>query len=128
MDPYIIGSQTLVAGGSAITVSGTVISLDPDGQSVVIGGTTEPATAALGIYTATGGSETTSEMGLGAVIMTIGGFGQDPPVTSNLTTSSTTGFNGLVFTGGGSGSCIDARYVWIMGMIVLAFLLGVGAL
>jgi hypothetical protein len=126
VDPYIIGSQTLVAGGSAITVSGTVVSLDPGGQSVVIGGTTEPATAALGIYTATGGSETTSEMGLGAVIMTIGGFGQDPPEAS--TTSSTAGFNGLVFTGGGSGSRADARYVWITGITVLAFLLRVGAL
>jgi hypothetical protein len=35
-----------VAGSSAITVSGTVISLDPGGQSVVIGGTIKPATAA----------------------------------------------------------------------------------
>jgi hypothetical protein len=123
---YIIGSQTLIAGDPAITVSGNVVSLDPGGQSVVIGGTSEPASVALGIYTATGGSETTSEMGLGAVIMTIGGFGQDPPEAS--TTSSTTGFNGLVFTGGGSGSRANARYVWITGMIALAFLLGVGAL
>jgi hypothetical protein len=123
---YIIGSQTLIAGGPAITVSGEAISLDPAGQSVVIGGATKPATAVLGIYTATGGSETTSEMGLGAVIMTIGGFVQDPPEAS--TTSSTTGFNGLVFTGGSSGSRADARYVWITGMVVLAFLPSVGAL
>jgi hypothetical protein len=68
---YIIGSQTLIAGDPAITVSGNVVSLDPGG----LGGTTEPASVALGIYTATGGSETTSEMGLAAVIMTIGGFG-----------------------------------------------------
>jgi hypothetical protein len=89
----------LIARGPVITISRNVVSLDPGGQSVAIGGTTEPATVALGIYTATGGSETTSDMELGAVIMTNGGFSQDLPEAS--TTSSTTGFNGLVFTGGG---------------------------
>jgi hypothetical protein len=37
---YIIDGQTLVAGGTAITSSGTVLSLEPDGESVVIGGST----------------------------------------------------------------------------------------
>lgn len=39
---YLVGSQTLVAGGPAITVSGTVISLVSGGGAVVVGETTEP--------------------------------------------------------------------------------------
>lgn len=35
---YTIGSKTLIAGGSEITVSGTEISLGSDGQSIVISG------------------------------------------------------------------------------------------
>jgi hypothetical protein len=38
---FLIGSQTLVAGGAPITVSGTVISLLPGGSSVVVAGTTQ---------------------------------------------------------------------------------------
>lgn len=44
---YVIGSQTLVAGAAA-TISGTVVSLQAGGSSVVIGGTT----AALSQYLA----------------------------------------------------------------------------
>jgi hypothetical protein len=98
---YIIGSQTLIAGDPAITVSGNVVSLDPGG----LGGTTEPASVALGIYTATGGSETTSEMGLAAVIMTIGGFGwarlkQVQPVRrlDSMALCLPVGFQGVVQT------------------------------
>jgi hypothetical protein len=35
----VVGTQTLTAGGSAITVSGTTISLGPGGTAVVYGGT-----------------------------------------------------------------------------------------
>jgi hypothetical protein len=38
---FLIGSQTLVAGGAPFTVSGTVISLLPGGSSVVVAGTTQ---------------------------------------------------------------------------------------
>ncbi|KAG6999235.1 hypothetical protein G7Y79_00036g071910 [Physcia stellaris] len=38
---YIIGSQTLIPGGPAITVSGTLISLAPSASAVVIGDSTE---------------------------------------------------------------------------------------
>lgn len=44
--PIVVGSQTLSAGGSPITVSGTVLSLDPSGSSVVVNGvSTVPLTA-----------------------------------------------------------------------------------
>lgn len=39
---YIIGSQTLTPGGSAITVSGTRLSLAPSGTQIVIGSSTIP--------------------------------------------------------------------------------------
>jgi hypothetical protein len=52
---YTIGSQTLVAGGSAITVSGSVVSLGSDGQSIVISGSvTEDVTSWLGSSRASG--------------------------------------------------------------------------
>lgn len=38
---YIIVSQTLVPGGPTVAVSGTIISLQSDGRSVVVEGTTE---------------------------------------------------------------------------------------
>jgi hypothetical protein len=38
LSTYIIGSQTLIAGSPAITVSGTVVSLMPGGSSIVVGG------------------------------------------------------------------------------------------
>ncbi|KAI4249378.1 MAG: hypothetical protein LQ352_005677 [Teloschistes flavicans] len=41
---YVIAGQTLHAGGSAITVSGTIISLVPSASAVVIGGSTEELT------------------------------------------------------------------------------------
>ncbi|MCJ1224451.1 hypothetical protein MMC12_001096 [Toensbergia leucococca] len=37
---YVIGSQTLVPGAPAITLSGTLVSLAPSGSDVVIGGST----------------------------------------------------------------------------------------
>lgn len=40
---YMIGSQSLVPGGPAITVSGTVLSLPSGGSSIVIGGSTQDA-------------------------------------------------------------------------------------
>ncbi|MCJ1479663.1 hypothetical protein MMC13_008349 [Lambiella insularis] len=42
---YVIGSQTLVAGGSAITISNTPISLAPSASYIVIGSNTQTFTA-----------------------------------------------------------------------------------
>ncbi|MCJ1482272.1 hypothetical protein MMC06_002435 [Schaereria dolodes] len=62
---FVIGTQTLVPGGPAITVSGTPISLAVAGTDVVVGSVTE----GVGRATSTGG-------GLGGVIMSgIGGTG-----------------------------------------------------
>jgi len=36
MPAYLISGQTLIAGGTQITVSGTTVSLEPDGSSVVM--------------------------------------------------------------------------------------------
>ncbi|PMD31890.1 hypothetical protein L207DRAFT_591311 [Hyaloscypha variabilis F] len=55
---HVIGSQTLVAGGLPVTSSGTVLSLEPDGESIVIiFSKTEDINAWLGSPTQ---SETTS--------------------------------------------------------------------
>lgn len=42
---YVIGSQTIIAGAPAITISGTRISLAPSASGIVIGGTTIPLVA-----------------------------------------------------------------------------------
>ncbi|MCJ1411893.1 hypothetical protein MMC19_005985 [Ptychographa xylographoides] len=39
---YIVGSQTLIAGSTAIIVAGTPISLAPSASAIIIGGTTIP--------------------------------------------------------------------------------------
>ena len=45
---YVIGSQTLIPGASAITVSGVEVSLGPSASDVAVGGTTETFSAATG--------------------------------------------------------------------------------
>jgi hypothetical protein len=67
--PLLVDSQTLSAGSLPITVSGTVWSLQTDGSSVVIGGTT---TYAVGDLTGT--------TGIGGVIATI--EGPNPPAST----------------------------------------------
>ena len=65
---YLVGSQTLIAGGAAITISGTVISLLAGGESVVVGGTKTE-----GLKELLGPSPTTVH-GVGEIVATIGGF------------------------------------------------------
>lgn len=60
---HTVASQKLVSGGAAITISGTVMSLQEGGSSVV-GGKTEALSASLG--------SSTMEDGLGGIIATIG--------------------------------------------------------
>jgi hypothetical protein len=58
---YIVGSQTLVPGGGAIIVSGTTLSVDPAGSTLVIDGsitqqlypTATPSTLVIGSHTLT---------------------------------------------------------------------------
>jgi hypothetical protein len=89
----IIEGQTLIEGGPAITVSGTVMSLETGGYTVVVGGKTEPVGELVGTSTTTG---------LGGIIASLGGFGETPTTSSTQTTGTqTAGFNGLIFTGNG---------------------------
>ena len=73
---YVVGSQTLKAGGPAITVSGTVVSLLSGGLSAVVGGTTTVAAAAVAGAKQTLVTETqaTGQVSLGGVIASVGGF------------------------------------------------------
>jgi hypothetical protein len=89
---YVIGSQTLIAGSPAITVSGIKVSLMPGGSSVVVGGSTEPVDGFIA------GSTGTSISGIGAAIMSLGGFAT--PTSDSGKPSPSVGSNGTVlFTG-----------------------------
>jgi hypothetical protein len=63
-DVFVIGGQTLVAGGSAITVDGTVLVLPTGGTQVIVGG----VTSALASVTVTlaGGASVTAGLQSGA--------------------------------------------------------------
>jgi hypothetical protein len=94
----VVDDQTLVAGGAAVTISGTVISLISGGNSVVVGGKAEPVSVIAG---------TGTTVGLGGIIVSIGGFGGKPneaggSASTSTSTTSTIGFNALVFTGDAS--------------------------
>lgn len=115
---YIVGSQTLQPGGSAITVSGSVISLFPEGSSAVVDGQTIAAAsvlsgASLTTFTA---SETPGDVNLGGVIASVGGFvdgnagrggsgnGASETTGNSIiigtgSPSSGVGYNGTMFTG-----------------------------
>jgi hypothetical protein len=92
---YIVASQTLVPGGSAITVSGTVVSLQAQGSSVVVRAKTEALSAFLGSKT------TTLAGGLGGMIVSIGGFATRGSSSSSFAqyTTGARPFNGTVFLG-----------------------------
>lgn len=57
---YIIDGQTLIAGGTPITSSGTVLSLEPGGESIVI---VESRTEDVSVFLASPGSAETSTSG-----------------------------------------------------------------
>jgi hypothetical protein len=114
---YLVETQTLIAGGPAITVSGTVISLVSGGSSVVVGGMTEALTVLLGAPTPTGNPNATETpgQGLGAIIASLGGFAT--PVSTSSSSTVYPGFNGTVFTGG-SHSMNGEWPSWITGSIL----------
>jgi hypothetical protein len=118
---YLVGSQTLEAGGSAITISGSVLSLLPGGSNVILDGTTTAVSVLSGatstILTA---SAATGEIDLGGVIASVGGFasvgvggsvdgdeGGNGALNTTLSgvivetgsPSSVFGYNGTMFTG-----------------------------
>jgi hypothetical protein len=108
---YIIGTQTLKAGGPAITVSGTVMSLLPGASSVLVG----TSTVAVGDLT---GAMTTEVPGIGGIIMTIGGYGYATDTKSSATASGSgnySNYNGTMFYGG-AGKMESSKSTWVLGL------------
>ena len=123
---YLVGTQTLKAGGPAITASGKAISLASGGSIVVVDGITEAFTALLGAATPTGNpsATTTPGQGLGGIIASVGGFAT--PITTSEGTAAGGGFNGTVFTSA-SNLMKESRSNWVMwwmlGIVAVAFLI-----
>lgn len=92
---YQFGSQTLIAGGPAITVSGTLVSLEAGGSSVVIGGTIENVEI---LSTKYGNGAESTILGVGGIIVSLGGFAAPTDLPIDVGGS---GYNGTVFTGCG---------------------------
>ncbi|MCJ1397651.1 hypothetical protein MMC11_000847 [Xylographa trunciseda] len=126
---YLIGTATLVPGGPAITVSGTVISLAPSDSAIIINGHTYPATQptpasnpsplatingqvlsinSAGVYQI--GSETLTPGGPGITIdgtpISLAPSGADVVIgtsTETLAPMTTGGLGGVIFSGLGGG-------------------------
>lgn len=123
MFAYIVEGKTLVAGASAIAVSGEFVSLDPDGKSVVIDGpsgrTTEPLSQFLGPSTTI--AETSQ--GLGGVIASLGGFVEEPATDtghggSEATATAMDGSSHNVTEFLGRGTNLRASSHWMSGLLV----------
>lgn len=116
---YLIGTQTLKAGGAAATISGVVVSLVEGGSSVAVGTITEGVSDLL---------KSTTKDGLGGVIASLGGFNtQAPPRTTSISLGGNDGFpqNGTAFIGSG----VKARTtVWLWGFSLGTTLVAVGLL
>lgn len=119
---YLLDSQTLVAGGAAITVSSLLVSLISGGQSVVMGGTTTEAFAQ--VFTSAELVLPTASTGLGGVIVSLGGFadpsspGHSGPQVTAI--GNGTGFDGVTVSGLGTRTKGAAHlYMWIGGVCVM---------
>jgi len=101
-------------GAAAITISGTAVSLQIGGQSVVVGS----QTLALGQYFTA--ATTRGGEGLAGAIATIGGFNlQSAPASPTTTHTQVSGgaFNGSVqFTGLGNRATrgLDGLWIWMV--------------
>lgn len=115
---YIVasGSQTLVAGGAAITVSGTAVSLMSDGSSVVVGGTkTEALSAFLG---------STITSGFAGIIASEGGFGTSTSKANGPATTGVSSYNGTTFTANAVARDLGGAWTW--GLVLGAGVVVVG--
>jgi hypothetical protein len=111
-----VGSQTLVDGAPAITISESVVSLHSGGSSVVVGSKTEALSELLG-------GSTTTVPGIGGIIATIGGFGDLSSASPSTSTTSYvqaggSGYNGTMFLGRGSSS----KDVWRIELVIVSSL------
>lgn len=105
LSQYIIGSETLVPGDSAITVNGAPISLPANPSAVVIGSSTEFLTTTIGAD-------------IGAAILS--GLGPIGPGEPTATTEANASYTGPLFTA--STGCV--RYRWSWQLLGLGLLLG----
>lgn len=103
-EDLVVGGSTLRPGGAGVTVSGTAVSIAPDGELVVNGTTLEPGDGSIiggtSVSVAADGhvvvfTSSDSTGGLGSLIM--GGFGAGPtgtPATNHSSTVSLVAFEG----------------------------------
>ncbi|KAE9372702.1 hypothetical protein N431DRAFT_536653 [Stipitochalara longipes BDJ] len=104
---YLFGTQTLSAGGSAITVDGTAMSLMIGGSSLVVGSRTEGASVLVG------GTPSRHETEIGGALQQTG---TQPPASGTSTS-----------TGGTSRQRGD-RWTWILGALIGGWIIAVGFL
>ena len=97
---FVIGSQTLTAGG-VLTVSGTVVSLAPEGSAVVIGSSTEVLA----------GVSATASVDVGGIIYSAFGGGSG---TASVESAATTGSVSPGFATGASSPLDQTPVRWIM--------------
>ena len=116
---YVFGTQTLMPG-SKVTVSGEVISLYPDGSSVVI--IDPPTQTGSGSGSKVGGAGTTKTEDISAFLGRSGA----------TSTGSQTGTGGILKQTGKSG--VEGRYtehdrlIWVLGALGGLWVLGLGVL
>jgi len=127
---YVVGIQTLVPGGSGITITDasdatSVISLLAGGSSVVVGGKTIPVSqlSVSGLHTIT--ESVVPTKGIGGIVLSVGGY----PTTTTTSdsylqfTNSPTGYNGTLFTGDSSYNRKVGRRIWVLGIALIATVL-----
>lgn len=110
---YIINSQTLMAGGAPITSSGTILSLEPDGENVVVVvSTTIPMSVLLGSSTNAATGEGSAEDGV---------VGTSIETTSTLVPTAATTPQGEIKLQNGASKLRQGGYwfIWLALFVVI---------
>jgi hypothetical protein len=100
---YIFGTQILMPGGLAVTVSGTQVSLAPNGREIVVGTGTQAQTKTTGI-----GGYIVSSLG-GSVLLTSSGLNPSQSTAQTSTGSTTSRGRDTASTSGGSATANGGR-------------------
>ena len=87
---YLLGNQTLIPGGSALTISGTVVSLASNQSVLVVGSRTQRLVNGTLVDATSVGTTTTAGLG-GAIISGIGGGGESTGAAQGGQTSTAGG-------------------------------------